>query len=69
MQYLLEELTSSIKKNQCVQHALRVRSALATCNYHVFFQLYLSAPMMTGYLMDQFVDRVRMDALKTLCKA
>ncbi|ORZ00778.1 SAC3/GANP/Nin1/mts3/eIF-3 p25 family-domain-containing protein [Syncephalastrum racemosum] len=69
MRYLLEELTTSIKKNKCVQHALRVRSALAIGNYHAFFQLYLTAPMMSGYLMDQFVDRVRMDALKTLCKA
>jgi len=38
-------------------------------NYHTFFQLYLSAPNMSGYLLDLFVQRERVQALKAMVKS
>jgi hypothetical protein len=43
--------------------------AMATGNYHQFFALYLVAPNMGGYIMDQYVDRERCGALITMTKA
>ncbi|KAI8147788.1 SAC3/GANP/Nin1/mts3/eIF-3 p25 family-domain-containing protein [Fennellomyces sp. T-0311] len=63
------DLTPEQKKNELVKHALNVRAALAMSNYHRFFKLYLAAPQMGGYLMDQFVERERVRALLILCKA
>lgn len=54
---------------ECVQHALMVRSSLAKKNYHRFFRLYDDAPNMGGYLIDQFVGRIRNEALIVICKA
>ncbi|KAI7879646.1 hypothetical protein K492DRAFT_237763 [Lichtheimia hyalospora FSU 10163] len=57
------------KEDPSVRHALQVRSSMATNNYHRFFYLYVHAPNMGGYLMDQFVERERAQALMILCKA
>ncbi|KAI8075342.1 SAC3/GANP/Nin1/mts3/eIF-3 p25 family-domain-containing protein [Gilbertella persicaria] len=68
---MLEEMCNvGLKKHaSCVQHALMVRTSLAKGNYHKFFQLYQEAPNMGGYLLDQFVGRVRIEALLVMCKA
>ncbi|KAI9020707.1 SAC3/GANP/Nin1/mts3/eIF-3 p25 [Phycomyces nitens] len=66
---IMAEVTPEQKRDEAVQHALQVRSCLATCNYHRFFRLYTSAPNMGGYLMDQFIERERVQALIILCKA
>jgi hypothetical protein len=65
----MANLTKEQKENEFVQHALNVRSTLATANFHRFFILYRSAPNMGGYLMDQFVERERVQSLIILCKA
>ncbi|KAI7866152.1 SAC3/GANP/Nin1/mts3/eIF-3 p25 family-domain-containing protein [Spinellus fusiger] len=65
----MAEVTPEQKRDEAVQHALQVRSSMATSNYHRFFRLYLSAPNMGGYLMDQFIERERVNALIVLCKA
>ncbi|CAO3664159.1 unnamed protein product [Rhizopus stolonifer] len=54
---------------ECVQHALMVRSCLVKGNYHKFFRLYEEAPNMGGYLMDQFANRERIEALIVICKS
>ena len=65
----LTDLSTEDRQDECIKHALHVRSAWALSNYHRFFQLYLNAPKMAGYLMDKFVGRVRKSALKAAIKA
>ncbi|KAH8556328.1 SAC3/GANP/Nin1/mts3/eIF-3 p25 family-domain-containing protein [Umbelopsis sp. PMI_123] len=66
---LMKHLTPVQKNDPAISHALKVRSSMATGNYHRFFKLYLDAPNMGGYLMDKFVERERIAALKAICKA
>jgi hypothetical protein len=65
----MKHLTPVQKNDPAISHALKVRSSMATGNYHRFFKLYLDAPNMGGYLMDKFVERERIAALKAICKA
>ncbi|EPB82340.1 hypothetical protein HMPREF1544_10935 [Mucor circinelloides 1006PhL] len=65
----MADLTLEQKQNPFVQHALNVRSSLATANYHRFFHLYKTAPNMGGYLMDHFCERERVHSLIILCKS
>ncbi|KAG0345989.1 hypothetical protein BG004_002685 [Podila humilis] len=66
---VLASLTPVQKGDAAVKHALQVRTALSSSNYYSFFKLYAAAPNMGGYLMDQFVDRERVEAMKSICKA
>lgn len=65
----LASISKELKADADVHHALAVRSSLALSNYCSFFKLYTSAPKMSGYLMDLFVARERLDALKRILKA
>lgn len=69
MTTVLATLTPECRDDECVKHALAVRSALALSSYHRFFKLYKKAPKMSGYLMDWFADKVRLLALKAIVKA
>ena len=66
---VLAELTAKEKTNECVSHALKLRTAWSLQNYKRFFQLYLDAPKMSGYLIDWFVGRERRAALRIIIKA
>lgn len=66
---VLADLTPTDKQKPGVQHALQVRSALASGNYHKFFRLYDEAPFMGPYLLDMFVQRERLAAMAAICKA
>ncbi|KAJ6258489.1 hypothetical protein Dda_6531 [Drechslerella dactyloides] len=68
MNDVLASLTAAEKQDRAILHALAVRGAVASGNYHRFFRLYLDAPNMGGYLMDSFIDRERLAALATICK-
>lgn len=65
----LAHLTKEEKEDPAIRHALLIRSAWALSNYHTFFQLYLNAPNMSGYLLDLFVQRERVQALKAMVKS
>ena len=66
---VLAELTPKEKKDGCVSHALKLRTAWSLQNYRRFFQLYNEAPKMSGYLIDWFVGRERKAALRIIIKA
>jgi hypothetical protein len=67
---ILAEITPELRQEECVQHALSVRSAQASGNYHkLLAHLYQSVPNMGAYLMDMFVARERIAALATICKS
>ena len=68
MNHVLAELTPADKRQPNVKHALQVRSALASGNYHRFFKLYDTAPAMGVCLLDLLVERERLAAMATICK-
>lgn len=73
MNNMLADLTTADKKGPFVQHALSVRAALASGNYHRFFSLYAESQdqrwNMVPYLMDMFVERERVAAMAAMSKA
>lgn len=69
MNDVLADLTTADKQIPAIRHALDVRSALASGNFHRFFRLFTDAPNMGAYLMDMFINRERLAALAQICKA
>uniref|UniRef100_K3WL80 PCI domain-containing protein n=1 Tax=Globisporangium ultimum (strain ATCC 200006 / CBS 805.95 / DAOM BR144) TaxID=431595 RepID=K3WL80_GLOUD len=69
MYNVLSSVTSALRKDDAVKHALAVREAVAMNDYHRFFQLYVDAPNMAGYLMDPMVPAIRLRALRAICRA
>nr|SVE70345.1 EOG090X0431 [Daphnia similis]SVE70969.1 EOG090X0431 [Daphnia similis] len=65
----MASLTLTEKSDECVAHALEVRSSWALANFRRFFRLYNHAPRMSAHLISWFADRERKLALKTLIKA
>ena len=63
---MMKTLTAEEKKQEPVEHALKVRNALAQGNYGRFFKLYLVAPNMAGSLIDVFIDKIRLMSLQKL---
>ena len=65
----MSELTTEDRKDECLKHAIQIRTAWSLSNYHKFFALYKKPPKMSGYLIDWFADRERKLALKIMIKA
>lgn len=63
---MLKTLTLEDKKNEPMQHALKIRDSLAQGNYGRFFKLYRNAPNMGSQLIDVFIDKIRIVALQKL---
>ena len=64
---LLEVLSKDA--DECIVHALKVRSAWSLNNYCRFFRLYKEAPKMSSHLMDWFLERERAAALLIMLKS
>ncbi|KAJ3395362.1 hypothetical protein HDU92_006018 [Lobulomyces angularis] len=66
---ILTKLTSHQKAQKNIKHALLVRQSVTHNDYHKFFKLYQNAPDMSVYLLDFFVERQRIIAMKFITKA
>lgn len=66
---ILAALSPEDKNDECIKHALKIRSAWWLGNFHAFFKLYRTAPRMSAFLMDWFVARERKKALKFMIKS
>ena len=66
---LMRDLTPKMRTQKAIRHALHVRRAAATGNYSLLFKLHAATPNMGAYLIDQFMDRSRVDSLKIITKA
>ena len=62
-------LPPHLSSHAYVQHALQVRQALLTHSYLHFFRLYLQAPCMSSYLLDNLAGEVRMRGLRVIAAA
>ena len=66
--YEMKCLPSSLLADPCVVHALAVREAWASSNYCRFFRLYQTTSHMGSYLLDLFLPRERLAAVRAMVK-
>ncbi|XP_030383549.1 leukocyte receptor cluster member 8 homolog [Scaptodrosophila lebanonensis] len=66
---VLRSITTDQHENPAIAHALQFRSAWSLGNYCKLFQLYKTAPLMSGHMIEWFLERERKCALRAIIKA
>lgn len=67
--YKTSPIATDGDSDNMVKYALSIINAVSTANFNRFMKLYQHAPLMSGYLIDYMVNRVRFQLLIRLCKA
>ncbi|KAL6580820.1 SAC3 protein A [Orobanche minor] len=62
-------LSANARKDTAIKHALSVRSAVTSGNYVTFFRLYKTAPNLSTFLMDLYVEKMRYAAVKCIARS
>lgn len=65
----INSLDAARRAHAAVTHALAIRSALLTTNFHLFFALWTTAPNMSAYLLDPLADGMRLRSARILVAA
>ncbi len=66
---IMLNLTAKQRKDPYIDHALKVRIAVADNDYHAFFRLQDKCPNHGAYLMDLMLPQIRAIGLKCMMKA
>ncbi|KAL3699330.1 hypothetical protein R1sor_017352 [Riccia sorocarpa] len=65
----MARLSKEARKDDTVKHALAVRAAVASGNYTSFFKLYRTAPNLSPFLMEMYVEKMRFEAVKCMARS
>lgn len=68
LQKILQELPAG-EQAPAINHALRVRKAVAMTDYHFFFSLYKTTPNLGQHIMQKLLKTMRVEALCRIIKA
>ncbi|KAH8412333.1 hypothetical protein KR009_001347 [Drosophila setifemur] len=66
---VLRSITADQRENPAIAHALQFRSAWSLGNYCKLFALYKTAPLMSGHMIEWFLERERKAALRVIIKS
>ncbi len=66
---LLNELTDDDLVQKDVQLAFKLKNAIDNGNVSRVFAIYRTAPYLSQYLMDLFINKLRIWGLSLICKA
>lgn len=66
---VLRSITADQRENPAIAHALDFRSAWSLGNYCKLFELYKKAPLMSGHMIEWFLERERKAALRVIIKS
>lgn len=64
----ITSLTPTQKSHPNILHAQKIHTSLVKSNYIQFFESYQDSVDMNVYLIDMFVERVRVNAMKAFCR-
>jgi len=65
----LTDLSDQDFASKEIEFAMRLRSHFLSGNTKAFFQMYKSQFLLTRYLLDMFMHRIRISALKLITKS
>lgn len=66
---MISLLSQEDKKEECIRHAVDLSRAWLIGNYDRVMKLYKTAPKMSSYLMDLFINRERVGYFRVMMKA